>query len=118
MLAFETIAAWLTRGGGRVKYASLWPVQYGLYVIIGFLAMVTVFDLRRVELIGAITGFVEATLGWWISWRIGPGRMPTATPPKVLYAIVIATVFAFGCTIAGALLLNAALRVAFHLKGF
>ncbi len=24
---------------------------------------------------GAVAGIADATLGWWISWKIGPGRM-------------------------------------------
>ena len=26
-------------------------------------------------LVGAVAGITDATLGWWISWKIGPGRI-------------------------------------------
>ena len=63
-------------------------------------------DLRLVEAIGAITGFVESTLGWWITWRIGPGRLPDANPVSIGIVVLSMTAFGFGFAIAGALLFN------------
>lgn len=106
IVAFDAAAAWLTRKQPAF-YRRLWPLQFGLYVVIGFLAMFAVLDLRLVETIGAITGFVEATLGWIITWRIGPGRI--AKTNRVSIAIVVASMiaFGFGFSIAGALIFNA-----------
>lgn len=106
ILACDCAGAAIARGGA-FDYRKLWPVQFGLYVVIGFVAMLAVLDLRLVEAIGAITGFVEATLGWAITWRIGPGRIPNPTPLNVAVVILSMTAFGFGFAIAGALLFNA-----------
>ncbi len=36
---------------------------------------------------GLITAGVEATIGWWISWKIGPGRLPNTDLRDTLYAL-------------------------------
>jgi hypothetical protein len=105
VVGFDAVAAWLTRENPPV-YRKLWPAQFALYVAIGFIAMLTTLDLRYVEVIGALTGFVEATLGWAITWRIGPGRVKDANFGSVAIVIVSMTAFAFGLSIAGALLFN------------
>jgi hypothetical protein len=107
MLAFDAAAAWYVRDRGDFTYGKLWPLQFGLYVIIGFIAMFAVLDIRRVELIGAITGFLDATAGWAIAWRIGPGRRRNLDRGGVAVAVLAATAFGLGLTAAGALLFNA-----------
>ena len=106
MLAFDTIASLFTRDRPAL-YPRLWPLQMALYVLIGFIAMLAVLDVRLVELIGALTGFTEATAGWAISWRIGPGRRPEMSPANRAFAIFSVTVFCFGFAIIGAILFNA-----------
>jgi hypothetical protein len=110
ILTFDTIASLLTRGRPAL-YPRLWPIQFVLYVLVGFVAMLAVLDIRLVELVGAITGFAESTLGWWISWRIGPGRRPSMTPGNRVFAVFSVTVFCFGFTVLGALLFNTVARV-------
>jgi hypothetical protein len=113
ILAVDALGAWLTRGDPAV-YRRLWPLQFGCYVIVGFVAMLTTLELRYVEIIGAITGFVEATLGWAITWRIGPGRTENANPVSIAVVVGTMTAFAFGLAIVGALLFNVAVRVMVH----
>lgn len=105
MVGFDAAAAWFTRRAPS-SYRRLWPVQFGLYVVIGFLAMLALLDIRRVEIVGALTGFVEATLGWAITWRIGPGRLADTNLVSIAIAVVTMTAFGFGLAIAGALLFN------------
>jgi hypothetical protein len=105
VVGFDAAAAGITRDNPSV-YRRLWPVQFALYVFVGFMAMLTTLELRYVEIIGAATGFVEATLGWVITWRIGPGRVKDANLGSMTVVVVSMTAFAFGLSIAGALLFN------------
>ncbi len=105
ILAFDSAAAWFTRER-PARYRRLWPVQFGLYVAIGFFAMLATLDLRLVEEIGALTGLVEATAGWAITSRIGPGRVPNTNPVSAVIVILSMTAFAFGFAIVGALVFN------------
>ncbi|MEA2718895.1 MAG: hypothetical protein QOJ39_759 [Candidatus Eremiobacteraeota bacterium] len=107
VVGFAALGAWFAREHPPFKYRNLWPVQLGLYVVIGFIAMFTLLDLRLVEAVGAITGLVEATLGWKITWSMGPGRIPDTTPMSIGVAILSMTAFGFGLAIAGALIFNA-----------
>ncbi|HEX3465783.1 MAG TPA: hypothetical protein VHS78_17165 [Candidatus Elarobacter sp.] len=116
VLAVDAASAWLTRTD-RAYYRRLWPLQFGCYVVIGFVAMLTTLELRYVEMIGATAGFVESTLGWAITWRIGPGRLDDANPVSIAIVIASMTAFGFGLAIAGALLFNVAVRLLVHPHG-
>ena len=106
ILAVDAAAASLTRERPEV-YRRIWPVQFGIYVVIGFVAMLTLLDLRLVQIVGALTGLVEATAGWAITWRIGPGRISNTNPVSIGIVVLSMTAFGFGFAIAGALLFNA-----------
>ena len=106
ILAVDSAAAWLTRARPAV-YRRIWPVQFGIYVVIGFVAMLALLDLRLVQIVGALTGLAQATAGWAITWRIGPGRIANANPANAAIVVLSMTAFGFGFAIAGALLFNA-----------
>jgi hypothetical protein len=116
IVAFDAAAAWLTRANPPV-YRRLWPVQFALYVLIGFVAMLTLLDLRLVQIVGALTGLVEATAGWAITWRIGPGRIPNTNVVSIAIVVLSMTAFGFGFAIAGALLFNAVAPVLLRTHG-
>lgn len=55
---------------------------------------------------GLGVAFIDATIGWWISWMVGPGRLPNTIsekelPQKVVTAIVNVTVIGDLLGIAG-----------------
>ena len=106
ILACDAVGAWFARRG-MFTYKNLWPVQFGLYLVIGFVSMLTLLDLRWVEAVGAITGLVESTLGWYITWRMGPGRLKDANVVSIGIVVLSMTAFGFGFAIIGALLFNA-----------
>ena len=110
VIGFDAVAARLTRGV-PATYRRLWPVQFALYVVIGFVAMLTTLDLRYVEAVGALCGLAAATLGWAITWRIGPGRVEKTNPVSIAVVIASMTAFAFGLAVAGALIFNVVARV-------
>ena len=116
ILACDISGAALARRGW-INYRNLWPVQFGLYILIGFVAMLALLDLRLVEAVGAITGFIEATLGWNITWRIGPGRLPDANLVSIGIVILSMTAFGFGFAIIGALIFNAVAGAMLHAHG-
>ena len=105
VIAFDAVAAWLTRDAPE-QYRRLWPVQFALYVLIGFVAMLTTLDLRLVEAIGALCGLAGSTLGWAITWRIGPGRLEKANPVSIAVVVGSMCAFALGLSAAGALAFN------------
>ncbi len=116
VLAFDSAAAWLTRSNPPL-YRRIWPVQFALYVAIGFVAMLALLDLRLVEIVGALTGFIEATAGWAITTRIGPGRIPNTNPVSIGIVVLSMTAFGFGFAIAGALLFNGVAPVLLRTHG-
>jgi len=55
---------------------------------------------------GGLVAMVDATIGWAISWYIGPGRIPHATPrPITRIALLVTGYGALGGGIAAALVL-------------
>jgi hypothetical protein len=92
-------------------------LQFRLYVVIGFFAMLAVLDLRLVEAIGASVGFVEATIGWAIAWRLGAARIANPSFGRIALVIASMTSFGFGLAIAGALLFNVAADVMLRRSG-
>jgi hypothetical protein len=110
VVGFDAAAAYLTRGA-PARYRRLWPMQFALYVLIGFAAMLTTLDIRYVEVIGALAAFVEATLGWLITWRIGPGRIEQSNAVSIAVVVVSMTAFGFGLAVAGALAFNLTARL-------
>ncbi|HEV2740731.1 MAG TPA: hypothetical protein VGU66_19375 [Candidatus Elarobacter sp.] len=116
LLAFDSTAAWLTRSNPAL-YRRIWPVQFALYVAVGFVAMLALLDLRLVEIVGAVTGFIEATVGWAITTRIGPGRVPNTNVVSIAIVVLSMTAFGFGFAIAGALVFNAVAPILLRTHG-
>jgi hypothetical protein len=72
VLIFDTLGATASRLLG-FRYSILTIGTYAIYLLITYRAGKQVGLLPAV-LIGAALGLVDATLGWAISWAIGPGR--------------------------------------------
>jgi len=110
VVGFDAAAALLTRGAVK-RYRRLWPAQFALYVLIGFVAMLTTLDLRLVEAIGALCGLAASTVGWYITWRIGPGRVEKSSPVSIAVVVGSMTAFGLGLAGAGALAFNLVARI-------
>ena len=101
VLAFDTAASWAAKElGFPYTYASVGSAL--IYVIVGY------FIFRQfgvVRAIGAalVVAIVDATLGWFISWQIGPGAPPAdqATVPIIAVTMVFLFVFAAACAAIG-----------------
>jgi hypothetical protein len=72
------------------SYASLAPITYLIYATIGFLAARTTTLWAGVFASATVAAF-DATVGWGISWVIGPGRPPEELqhPSMVIAAAVM-----------------------------
>jgi len=117
VLLFDVLSAMAAARHSGFPYRKLWPVQLVLYIVIGFCAMFALLDLRRVEAVGAITGVVEWTLGWAIVWRIGPGRVESATPGRIAVVVLSMTAFGFGFALLGAVVFNVVVTLMLRAHG-
>ena len=102
VLAFDALSAAFAARNPSFPYRNLWPLQFALYVVIGFVATFAVLDPRLVAAAGALTGLVEATAGWALTWRIGPGRLEGTTPARIAIAVASMVAFGFGLALLGA----------------
>jgi hypothetical protein len=72
LLAFDVILAFASRFSG-IKYSSASIFSFVLYALIGYIASRPETLLFGV-LTATVCGAADASLGWWLSWIIGPGR--------------------------------------------
>ncbi|MGZ0079705.1 hypothetical protein [Methylomonas sp. YC3] len=101
VLVFDTTASFAALAVGfPYAYASIG--SFVIYTLVGY------FAFRRCGLFRAIGAavlveLVDATLGWFISWQIGPGALPEdqVTTSIVATTLVLVLVFAVACSIIG-----------------
>ncbi len=104
-IAFDGIWSALARAKGYTYSKGMW-VSFLIYAIAGGVTK------QNGNLINGLTSgigvaAIEATIGWWVSWVIGPGRLPDtiskeARPGAIVKAIVIAMFTGAGFGILGA----------------
>lgn len=92
VIAFDAIGAYLARRIG-FRYANLAVVQFAAYVAAGYVAGLHA-DPLAAGVVGAVMGLVESTIGWAISWQIGPGRAGTITVGRVVRVSILLTLLA------------------------
>lgn len=101
VLLFDIAASLASKGlGFPYAYASIGSVF--IYALVGY------FTFRRCGLVRAVGAavlieIVDATLGWYISWQIGPGALPAdqLTPPIIATTIMTVLIFAAICALIG-----------------
>ena len=96
LILFDLIASLLSRYA-HIPYASFTLGSFAIYVVAGFLAARR-FRFAAAPLVGTVAGLSEATVGWAVSWVIGPGR-PSASAAgfvSILFAGVVVTAVATG----------------------
>jgi hypothetical protein len=82
------------------NYSALSALSYCNYLIVGF-AVAWLTSLERAVLSGAIVAATEATLGWALSWVIGPGRPPADQQSAAAVAVAVVFVILLGAVVAG-----------------
>lgn len=86
ILTFDSAAATLSV---QLGFAYAWglPGSLLIYAAVGFIAARGSGLLAGVGSGAAVAG-VDATIGWVVSWLIGPGYLPGASPDLVVIVIV------------------------------
>jgi len=102
ILLFDTLGSLASKRFG-FAYTSLTIGSMLIYAATGYFAGRTA-PLATAALAAILVGVVEATLGWAISWKIGPGRTPSGllTPADVVTALLFVVFLAGACGAAGA----------------
>lgn len=72
VLVLDTVGSLASRRF-RFHYGSLNAISWILRIGTGFFAA-RYGNIKLSFLAGALVAFIDATLGWYISWIIGPGR--------------------------------------------
>ncbi|MES2304575.1 MAG: hypothetical protein V4558_03670 [Gemmatimonadota bacterium] len=93
VLLYE-LAASLGSGPLGIPY---YRAIYGTWLIYAGVALVAGRAMNSVgsaALAAGVVGLVEATVGWWISWQIGPGRTETFSIAGAAVAIAMVTLLA------------------------
>jgi len=101
VLLLDTVASFASKGlGFPYAYASIGSVL--IYTLVGYFAFRRCGLVRAVGAAG-IVELVDATLGWFISWQIGPGPLPAEqlTTPIIATTIVTVLIFAAICALIG-----------------
>ena len=101
ILVFDIAASFASKGlGFPYSYASFGSML--IYASVGYFSFL---HFRLSSAIGAavLVGLVDATLGWFISWQIGPGALPAeqASTIVIVTTIVFVIIFAAVCTVIG-----------------
>jgi len=82
-------------------YARASVGSYFLYLAIGFVAGRNATSSRAATgaVAAGIAGFADASVGWAVSWQIGPGRTPTGTISPMQWWLVAVFVVVFAAAI-------------------
>ncbi len=94
ILVFDVIASVASRElGFPYRYAAIG--SWLNYAVVAF-AVGQRATIRGAVVATMFVGLVEASLGWWLSWLIGPGRWAagTVTPAQVAFILVFVLITA------------------------
>ena len=101
VLVFDTAASFASKGlGFSYGYASIGSVL--IYAMVGYFAY-RQWGVGRAVGAAVLVELVDATLGWFISWQIGPGALPTdqVSTPIIATTLVFVFIFAVLCALIG-----------------
>lgn len=91
IVAFDLLASLAAREIG-FSYARASIGSYIIYFAIGFFAARAsgASPLRAAAIAGAAGGAIDATIGWAVSWIVGPGRLPHGAQLTVSRWLIVA----------------------------
>lgn len=88
VVLFDAVAAWASRLSG-ISYSWFAIPQMAMYFGMGYI-LCCIFGLdRRFFTVLISAAFSEATIGWWISALIGPGKPGNVSTVLLLITILI-----------------------------
>jgi hypothetical protein len=108
VIGYDLLASLASRSLG-FPYASASVGSYILYLLIGFVAArhASVAPIRHAAVAAGIAGLADASVGWAISWALGPGRLPAGiqmtAAQRVITALIVGAVAAGLGALAGVL---------------
>jgi len=76
----------------KIPYGWFAIVSLMIYCALGVLAARR-GSIASAAAAGAIVSVFDATVGWWISWRIGPGRADGPDGPAGIHALLLTGIF-------------------------
>ena len=88
VLTVDTCGAILSELMG-FSYAWLAIPTFSVFAAIGFVAGWR-HSISAAAYAALVVSVVDVTLGWWISWQIGPGRIPLDESQDFLYMLFVA----------------------------
>ena len=88
VLLFDTVGALASRYFG-FPYSALTFGSLVIYMFLGW-AVTSRQSITSAALTGALVAFIDATIGWAISWRIGPGKVE-ATSTRIIGTVLTVT---------------------------
>jgi hypothetical protein len=103
IVAFDAIASVASLRFG-FAYSKTAVGSWVICAMVGLLAGFTRGGLRAAVVGGALMGLVDVSLGWVVSWAIGPGRIPgggTLSPTRWIITAVFVTLTSGGAGVAG-----------------
>jgi len=104
VIAFDTLGSLSARHFG-FRCAKLSIVQFLAYILVGAVAGLHASPMGA-ALVGGAIGLVESTVGWAISWYIGPGRVAGLSPAGAIRIAMILTAMAAAFAFVGALIMG------------
>ena len=78
------------------RYTKLLPGSFFIYACVGALAAHD-GSVGTGAVAAGLVASVDATIGWAISWYIGPGRIPDASPQKIAKIALLVTGYGALC---------------------
>jgi hypothetical protein len=106
IVVYDVVAALAARALA-IDYWTLegWPLFLSLvpstaiYIATGFLAARDTGKARMGALAGGVVAIADSTVGWALSWVIGPGAPPTDDQSPVLVVLTVISVAAIGAAV-------------------
>lgn len=98
VLAFDALASLASKSFG-FSYGRASIGSYIIYLGIGYFAARSAANspLLTAALAAAIAGLADASVGWFVSWQLGPGKLPegvTLTASRWLATAIIVVALA------------------------
>jgi hypothetical protein len=98
IVAFDALAS-LAAEGLDFEYANLWPVSFAIYGLVAFLVARRMGSLTAAVGAGALVALADATIGWAVSWWIGPGAPDAGDDDLASIAFTVVAVVATGAVL-------------------
>jgi hypothetical protein len=98
VVAFDALAS-VAADGLDFEYANLWPLSLAIYVLFSFLVARRARSLKAGLGAGALVALVDATIGWAVSWWIGPGAPDSGVDDAAAIALTVAVAVSTGAAV-------------------